>query len=167
MGGWEPFGDVSIAEKNPCFNKNPHYAHLTYTGQITGTGLENEGFKGIGIKADENYDFSLYARTETNNPIKLRIELVNRDNDIYETQHLEIKGKDWKKYSVILSPKATEAKSRLRITMETAGTLDMEHISLFPEKNIQQSHERPTPRSGTSVERSKAGNLSFPGWMYR
>ena len=81
-GGWEPFGDVSIAEKNPCFNKNPHYAHLTYTGQITGTGLENEGFKGIGIKADENYDFSLYARTETNNPIKLRIELVNRDNDI-------------------------------------------------------------------------------------
>ena len=68
------------------------------------------------------------------NPIKLRIELVNRDNDIYETQHLEIKGKDWKKYSVILSPKATEAKSRLRITMETAGTLDMEHISLFPGK---------------------------------
>ena len=135
-GGWEPFGDVSIAEKNPCFNKNPHYAHLTYTGQITGTGLENEGFKGIGIKADENYDFSLYARTETNNPIKLRIELVNRDNDIYETQHLEIKGKDWKKYSVILSPKATEAKSRLRITMETAGTLDMEHISLFPEKTF-------------------------------
>ena len=45
-GGWEPFGDVSIAEKNPCFNKNPHYAHLTYTGQITRTGLENEGFKG-------------------------------------------------------------------------------------------------------------------------
>ena len=23
------------------------------------------------------------------------------------------------------------------------------------------------PRSSTSVERSKAGNLSFPGWMYR
>ena len=84
-GGWEPFGDVSIAEKNPCFDKNSHYAHLTYAGQITGTGLENEGFKGIGIKANENYDFSLYARTETNNPIKLRIELVNRDNDIYET----------------------------------------------------------------------------------
>lgn len=34
-GGWEPFGDVSIAEKNPCFDKNPHYAHLTYAGQIT------------------------------------------------------------------------------------------------------------------------------------
>ena len=85
-GGWEPFGDVSIAEKNPCFDKNSHYAHLTYAGQITGTGLENEGFKGIGIKANENYDFSLYARTETNNPIKLRIELVNRDNDIYETK---------------------------------------------------------------------------------
>jgi len=160
-GGWEPFGDVSIAEKNPCFNKNPHYAHLTYTGQITGTGLENEGFKGIGIKADENYDFSLYARTETNNPIKLRIELVNRDNDIYETQHLEIKGKDWKKYSVILSPKATEAHDGNGRYFGYGTYLP------FPGKNIQQSHERPTLRSGTSVERSKAGNLSFPGWMYR
>ena len=40
------------------------------------------------------------------------------------------------------------------------------HLS-FSRKDIQQSHERPTPRSSTSVERSKAGNLSFPGWMYR
>ena len=60
-GGWEPFGDASIAEKNPCFDKNPHYAHLTYAGQITGTGLENEGFKGIGIKLMKINDFSLYA----------------------------------------------------------------------------------------------------------
>ena len=162
-GGWEPFGDVSIAEKNPCFNKNPHYAHLTYTGQITGTGLENEGFKGIGIKADENYDFSLYARTETNNPIKLRIELVNRDNDIYETQHLEIKGKDWKKYSVILSPKATEAKSRLRITMETAGTLDLEHISLFPQKTFNNRTNGLRRDLAQALKDLKPGIFRFPG----
>lgn len=162
-GGWEPFGDASIAEKNPCFDKNPHYAHLTYAGQITGTGLENEGFKGIGIKANENYDFSLYARTETNNPIKLRIELVNRDNDIYETQHLEIKGKDWKKYSVILSPKATEAKSRLRITMETAGTLDMEHISLFPEKTFNNRTNGLRRDLAQALKDLKPGIFRFPG----
>ncbi|MBD9080056.1 MAG: alpha-L-arabinofuranosidase [Parabacteroides distasonis] len=162
-GGWEPFGDVSIAEKNPCFDKNSHYAHLTYAGQITGTGLENEGFKGIGIKANENYDFSLYARTETNNPIKLRIELVNRDNDIYETQHLEIKGKDWKKYSVILSPKATEAKSRLRITMETAGTLDLEHISLFPEKTFNNRTNGLRRDLAQALKDLKPGIFRFPG----
>ena len=162
-GGWEPFGDASIAEKNPCFDKNPHYAHLTYAGQITGTGLENEGFKGIGIKANENYDFSLYARTETNNPIKLRIELVNRDNDIYETQHLEIKGKDWKKYSVILSPKATEAKSRLRITMETAGTLDLEHISLFPEKTFNNRTNGLRRDLAQALKDLKPGIFRFPG----
>ena len=47
--GWTPFGNVTIQSKNPCFDRNPHYARLAYDKQITGTGLENEGFKGIGM----------------------------------------------------------------------------------------------------------------------
>ena len=111
--------------KSPCFDKNPHYVRLSYNKELTGTGLDNEGFKGIGIKAGEKYDFSFYARTVTNGLIKLRINLVNSEHDIYETKEVEINGKDWKKYSVVLTPAATEAHSRLRITMLTQGTADL------------------------------------------
>ena len=61
--GWTPFGDVSIRSDKPCFDRNPHYARLINRKQLTGTGLINEGFKGIGIKTNEKYDLSFYART--------------------------------------------------------------------------------------------------------
>lgn len=163
LGGWVPFGDVTILEKAPCFDKNPHYARLTYAKQITGTGLDNEGFKGIGIKAGEKYNFSLYARTVTSGPIKLRVELVNSANDIYETKHLEVNGKEWKKYAVALSPEATEGKSRLRITMETVGTVDLEHISLFPEKTFNNRPNGMRADLAQALKDLKPGVFRFPG----
>ena len=51
FGGWVPFGNVTVQTKSPCFDKNPHYVRLSYNKELTGTGLDNEGFKGIGIKA--------------------------------------------------------------------------------------------------------------------
>ena len=39
------------------------------------TGLENEGFRGIGLKKDNTYRFSVWARTvQQNKPEKIRIE---------------------------------------------------------------------------------------------
>lgn len=163
LSGWTPFGDVSIQVKSPCFDKNPHYARLTYAKQITGTGLDNEGFRGIGIQAGEKYDLSLYARTVTNGPIKLRINLVNGQNDIYETQAIEIDGKEWKKYTVTLSPEATEAKSRLRLTVETPGTVDLEHISLFPQKTFNNRPNGMRADLAQALKDLKPGVFRFPG----
>src|SRR5210317_1955752 len=46
--GWTPFGDVTVHDKDPCFDKNPHYVRMNDRGNRRGTGLENEGFRGIG-----------------------------------------------------------------------------------------------------------------------
>lgn len=51
--GWTPFGSVEVRSDKPCFDRNPHYVRLTEVGQITHAGLENEGFRGMGIQADE------------------------------------------------------------------------------------------------------------------
>ena len=97
FGGWMPFGNVSVQTKNPCFDRNPHYVRLSYEKELTGTGLDNEGFKGIGIREGEKYDFSLYARTQSGMPVKLRINLVDSRNDLYEQKEIEVSGKEWKK----------------------------------------------------------------------
>ena len=52
--GWMPFGNVTVQTKNPAFVKNPHYVRLSYNKELTGTGLDNEGFKGIGLEAGQN-----------------------------------------------------------------------------------------------------------------
>lgn len=130
--GWVPFGNVSIATANSCFNRNPHYVQVINDGRRTGSGLDNEGFKGIGLKAGADYRFSIYARTPENKPMKLSVEFVNSDNDNPMKKEIEITGNEWKKTEVILKSPFTDAHSRLRIVLNTAGTVDLDHISLFP-----------------------------------
>jgi len=165
FGGWTPFGDVTIQTKNPCFDKNPHYVRLVHRNLIMGTGLDNEGFKGIGVKDGDKYDFSVYARTadKKDTPLKIRVELVNSENNIVETQRLEIQGIDWKKYQVTLAPKQTESKARLRITMETVGTLDLEHISLFPQKTFMNRPNGMREDLAQALKDLKPGVFRFPG----
>jgi len=163
FGGWTPFGTVSIQTKNPLFERNPHYVRLSYAKELTGTGLDNEGFKGIGVKEGEKYDLTFYARTITNGPITLRVNLVNPENDIFEVKKIEVNGKNWTKYNLTLTPEVTVAKSRLRITMETQGTLDMEHISLFPQKTFNNRKNGMRADLAQALKDLKPGVFRFPG----
>lgn len=163
LGGWSPFGTVTVQTKSPCFDRNPHYVRLSFAKELTGTGLDNEGFKGIGIQAGEKYDFSLYARTPGNSPIKLRINLLNSKNDIYETKELVISGRDWKKYTLALTPEETDARSGLRITMITQGTVDLEHISLFPQRTFNNRPNGMRADLAQALKELKPGVFRFPG----
>lgn len=161
--GWTLFGDVTVQTKSPCFDRNPHYARLVHRNMLTGTGLENEGFTGIGIKAGEKYDFSLYARTVKNGPVKLRLELVNSKNDIFETKELTIEGNGWRKFNVVLTPGQTEVKSRLRLTMLTEGAIDVEHISLFPQQTFNNRSNGMRADLAQALKDLKPGVFRFPG----
>ncbi len=132
--GWNIFGKVEVRSDGAPFERNPHYVRLSYSGHAhKHTGLENEGFRGIGLKKDGTYRFSVWARTATNSaPQKIRIELVDEANNPIERKELEITSGEWKKYEVILASPQEEAKATLRIFLTSEGPLDLEHISLFP-----------------------------------
>lgn len=130
--GWVPFGDVKILNENPCFERNPHYVRITESGQLSRAGLDNEGFKGIGLKQEEEYRFSVYARTLGEKPMKISVELVNSNGENRLVKEVTITGKDWNKSTVILKSPFTDAHSRLRMVLLTPGSIDVDHISLFP-----------------------------------
>lgn len=163
FGGWTPFGNVSVQTQSPCFDRNPRYVRISYNKELTGSGLDNEGFKGIGIKAGDKYDFSLYARTFGKDIVKLRVHLVNSANDLYETKELEIQGKEWKKYTIVLTPGMTDAHSRLRVTMITKGSVDLEHISLFPQKTFNNRPNGMRTDLAQALKDLKPGVFRFPG----
>ena len=54
------------------------------------------------------------------------------ESQVITSQTLDINSKDWKKYEIKLTPKETFAKAHLRIFLASAGTVDLEHVSLFP-----------------------------------
>lgn len=163
FSGWSPFGTVSIETKEPCFERNPHYVRLSYAKELTGTGLENEGFRGIGVKGGENYNLSLYARTKMQSPMKIKVELVSNQNDIYETKEISVTSKDWMKYELILEPHLTDERSRIRLTLMDRGTVDVEHVSLFPQKTFMNRKNGMRADLAQALKDLKPGVFRFPG----
>jgi len=163
FSGWSPFGSVSIETKDPCFDRNPHYARLSYEKELTGTGIENEGFRGIGVKNGEKYELSLYARTKEREPMKIKIELVTDKNDICETKELEVSDKYWARYSIVLEPRLTNEKSKIRLTLVTPGMIDLDHISLFPKNTFMNRKNGVRADLAQALKDLHPGVLRFPG----
>ena len=161
--GWIPFGSVEVRTDNPCFDRNPHYVRLIEAGQITHTGLENEGFRGMGIRANEPYDLTFHARVVKGESLRLRVELVSAANDIIETQRITMEGKRWTKYQLALTSQTTAMKAHLRLTMETPGTLDLEHISLFPRHTFNNRPNGLRADLAEALKALKPGVFRFPG----
>ena len=136
--GWNVFGNVQVSDAKPAFDRNPHYVVLGDSGHIEKrTGLENRGFFGMGFKKGLRYDFSVYARLHDagSKPARIRIELVDSRNGIITRQRININSNNWKKYTASLTPNVTDPKGLMRIFLETAEGVDLDHVSLFPSDN--------------------------------
>ena len=71
--GWVPFGQVEVKTDRPCFDRNPHYVSITNDGRLLRAGLDNEGFRGIGLKEGREYCFSAYVRSRDDKPMTLSV----------------------------------------------------------------------------------------------
>ncbi len=168
LQGWKAFGKVEVREDGP-FERNPHYVRLSDPGHPhKWTGLDNEGFFGIGVKARENYRFSVWARVPDGGTSTLRVELANTasmDENHYLCQEtLEISGAEWKQYELCLSPEYTLDKSVLRIFLvEDRTTVDLEHISLFPADTWMGHRNGLRKDLAQALADLKPGIFRFPG----
>ncbi|MCR5713331.1 MAG: carbohydrate binding domain-containing protein [Bacteroidales bacterium] len=161
--GWNIFGNVELRTDGAPFERNPHYVRLTYSGHSDKhTGLDNEGFFGMGFEKGATYRFSVWARAEAGNQ-RIRIELINSGNDIMTKQTLAISGNEWKKYEVTLTAPAEEAKGKLRIFLETRGPVDLEHISLFPTDTWQGRENGLRKDLAQALYDLRPGVFRFPG----
>ena len=166
--GWNTFGRVDVKDDGP-FERNPHYVRLSPAGHpAKQTGLDNEGFFGIGVREGEEYRFSVWARVpEGGAGARLRIELVNTasmgENQAFATQELTVTSNEWKKYQVILKPTETQEKAKLRIFLASPHTVDLEHISLFP-VDTWKGHENGMRKDlAQALADLKPGVFRFPG----
>lgn len=166
--GWKTFGKVSLKDDGP-FERNPHYVRLAYAGHPhKQTGLDNEGFFGIGIKKGAEYRFSVWARVaEGETPAKIRVELADTksmgEQQAFATADVTVDSREWKKYQVILKPEMTNPKAILRVFLASRQTVDLEHISLFP-VDTWQGHENGLRKDlAQALADIKPGVFRFPG----
>ena len=85
------------------------------------------------------------------------------ETQVITSQTLDINSKEWKKYELKLTPEQTLAKAHLRIFLASAGTVDLEHVSLFPTDTWKGRENGLRKDLVQALADTKPGVFRFPG----
>lgn len=154
-------GDLTISTDAPFNVANPHYLRIN-TASAEGFGVVNEGFRGIGVKKGERYDFSAQIRVVEGQPT-IRVELISSNGTVLASARLKNVTGGWSQRKLTLRATATEPKARLTVMVEGPGKVDFDMVSLFPQKTWRN---RPGGLRADMVQKLadlKPGFLRFPG----
>jgi len=148
---------------NPIHPNNKHYAVLDIDNESVA--LVNEGFNGIAVKAGDKYDFSLFARS----PEKKRGE----DNGSVTGTNGEVLGEattrrmsgEWRKLEAVITATGTAANARLEVVPQQTGRVELDMISLFPQKTFKGRKNGLRADLAQALADMKTPFRTFPGWM--
>ena len=164
--GWQVFGDVKLKDDGP-FERCPHYVVLGAPNhKERRTGIQNEGYFGIGVVKGEDYRFSVWAKAPKGKAT-IRVQLIDQysmgEHQEFVEQTLDVTSAEWKKYEIVLKSPETQKKANLRIFLKGENPVCLEHVSLFPVntfKNRENGLRRDVAQALADV---KPGLLRFPG----
>ncbi|MDF7810609.1 alpha-L-arabinofuranosidase C-terminal domain-containing protein [Hymenobacter sp. YC55] len=163
-----------VSSQQPISATNNHFLRLTTPTASPDAGFINEGFRGMGVKQDAEYTFSVYLRKGPGNVSGLNVtieepgrggngpEAASSGKVLAETKITGLTN-EWKKYTAVLKSSGTTAKARLKLTMEGAGTIDLDVVSLFPKDTWQKRENGLRPDLVQLLKDMKPGFLRFPG----
>ncbi len=164
--GWKAFGKFEVKNDGP-FERCPHYVVLNYSGHNdTATGLQNEGYFGIGIEKDEEYRFSVWAKTvsgDANVEVSLVDESTMEEHQEFATAELKVSGNEWKKYELILKSPKTVQKANLRLLLKGKNGVALEHVSLFPKYTFKDRENGMRRDLAQALYDLHPGVFRFPG----
>lgn len=164
--GWKAFGKFEVKNDGP-FERCPHYVVLNYSGHNdAATGLQNEGYFGIGIEKDEEYRFTVWAKTvsgDANVEVSLVDESTMEEHQEFATAELKVSGNEWKKYELILKSPKTVQKANLRLLLKGKNGVALEHVSLFPKHTFKDRENGMRRNLAQALYDLHPGVFRFPG----
>jgi alpha-N-arabinofuranosidase len=152
-----------IINRGKVNEANPRFARITLKVGDGKLSLINSGFRGMGIKQDNKYNFSILVSLLPESNINLRIELINSKGEKIGEAAISPKGKEWKKYTASFVASKSDLKASLRVWFEGTGIIDIDMVSLFPGDTWKN---RPNGLRADLVQLLadlKPGFIRFPG----
>ncbi len=153
--------NFTIDSINPIHPNNKHYAKLSIPK--IGASLVNEGFDGIAIKSGEKYNLAVFARVTEGKSGKLLVRLVDKNGTVYGETTTPSIASHWKKYSATITAKNTVADAHLEIIPQMTGTIDLDMISLFPQKTFKGHKNGLRADLAQTLADLKPKFMRFPG----
>ncbi|TDW44628.1 alpha-N-arabinofuranosidase [Flavobacterium sp. 270] len=148
---------------NVVENKNNSNFCRILINDAKGYEIINEGFRGMGVKKDAQYNLSLKAANHDGAIKKIIFQFIDKDKKVIGETSIIPTSNDWKNYTAEFTATETEAKAKLRITFEGTGTIDVDMISLFPEDTWKNRKNGLRTDLVQLLYDMKPGFLRFPG----
>jgi alpha-N-arabinofuranosidase len=169
MMGWkeaskeEGNGKIFILKREQKKPVNPTYLRIDSRNDQGLYGVVNEGFRGMGVRANERYNFSVIARKADGDTPEVVVELVNSEGSVIGQTTITGFTKEWQKLEGSLTSSQTDPKASLRVMVKGKGIVDMDMISLFPENTWKNRKNGLRADLVQMLYDLKPGFLRFPG----
>jgi len=169
MGWFEPNSDrhsynedsgIGTVMRYKGHNSNKRYLNVKVNNSENYE-LINEGFRGIGVKKDIAYNFSILA-ANTKGINKITLELY-ADEKIIGTSTIDLIEGSWRIYETIIKVNQTNPKAKLKLKFEGEGSLDIDMISLFPSDTWKGRKNGLRKDLVKLIEDLNPGFIRFPG----
>lgn len=170
MMGWrilgtQTEGDFVVQNRKETNTNNPRFLRVRLRKNSPGpAGLNNEGFRGMGIKRGLRYDFSIAYR-KAGTAVSLRLELIGSDKKVLGDTSVTLQPTTggWSTQKANIFSRDTDEKASLNIWFEGEGELDLDMVSLFPSDTwLNRPGGMRADMIGMLAE-MKPGFIRFPG----
>jgi alpha-N-arabinofuranosidase len=168
--GWKALGGgfnldaYAVRNEQPIAAANSHYVRLTTRNGAEGeAGIENEGFRGMGVKQGSEYNLSFYARRGPGSVAGLTAVLVGEKGEVLAQAPVTGFSNEWKQYKAVLRPSGTHNKAHLKLVLNGTGTVDLDVVSLFPKDTWNNRPNGLRTDLVQLLKDMKPGFLRFPG----
>ena len=130
LGYWDAVGAARLesCKDGALSEKNAHYCRLT--AKAAGAGIANAGYFGYGLKKDLDYKLSIALRSADVKGVEVALEGYGKP--VIAKADIDGLTGEWKTYTVTLKANACDPAARFVIKAKTAGTVDIDCVSMFP-----------------------------------
>ncbi len=165
------YGRISVETSAPVHPNNPHYLvmdveHVGNEVKFVGTsgvGLKNSGFDGMVVKANDQYNFSMFVRQLSKDPISFNISLQTPKGKVLAESKITTSSGEWTNYTASLIPTQSCDTASLVILATIEGKFAIDVVSLFPEKTFKNRPNGLRADLAQMLADMKPGFIRFPG----
>jgi alpha-L-arabinofuranosidase len=161
--------EISLQTNDTINLENVNYLRVAVAeaGPQANIRLLNEGFWGINTRAGEKYELSFFARASAGFDGRLTVGLLGQQGKVLAQKEIRgVTSGSWKKYTASFSPSGSDTQARFFLQPHSAGTLDLDVVSLFPAKTYKDHPNGMRPDIAKLLEGMKPAFMRFPGGCY-
>ncbi|WP_116127763.1 alpha-L-arabinofuranosidase C-terminal domain-containing protein [Lewinella sp. IMCC34183] len=157
-------GAVLVENQQADNPNNPRYLKVRVEAPRGTYTMRNEGFRGMGVRAGEHYDFSLLVRRPTGN-LQLEVALVDTSGSVLGRAPVELSAASdaFSKATATLTSSVTDVRAALELRFGGTGTVELDIVSLFPRDTWRGRQGGMRKDIVSLLDSLQPGFVRFPG----